>query len=220
MNHQETAFMGKITAGMTHELRNVLAIIKESAGLMEDLIQLGKGDPSQYKEKFVRHIGKILAQVDRGTVLTGGLNKFAHAPDSRRAEINMGDFLEHHVALSRRIAQMKLVTLASRPVSPPTLVVSDPLALHMTIFTVMDALLDLAPALKTIAFHALPDGEHVHVDLTIDGMEEELAGRLARLKASPVWGELETMADRVNAEVEINEGLRRVRLTLPRGSAG
>ena len=34
----EIVFFGKITAGITHEMKNVLAIIKESSGLVEDSI--------------------------------------------------------------------------------------------------------------------------------------------------------------------------------------
>ena len=36
---REAAFIGKITASATHEIRNVLAIVKESAGLIDDLMQ-------------------------------------------------------------------------------------------------------------------------------------------------------------------------------------
>lgn len=220
MNHQETAFMGRITASVTHEFRNVLAIIKESAGLMDDLMQFGKGDPTQYKEKFNRHIGKILAQVDRGTLLAGGLNKFAHAPDSRRAEINMGDLLEHLVTLGRRVAHMKLVTLEVRQVTPPAVVINDPLALLMTIFTAVEGLLHLAPALKTITFHAVPEDECVYLDLTMEGSEDELGGWPTRLKESAAWGDLGQMAVRVGAEVELDEEFRRLRLKLLRGKKG
>ena len=38
MREQETAFIGKITAGVTHEFMNVLSTIKEASGLMEDLL--------------------------------------------------------------------------------------------------------------------------------------------------------------------------------------
>ena len=39
-NEKELEFFGKITAGITHEMKNVLAIIKKSAGLMEDIMSL------------------------------------------------------------------------------------------------------------------------------------------------------------------------------------
>lgn len=38
--YPEAAFLSAMTASATHEVRNVLAIIKESAGLVDDLIQV------------------------------------------------------------------------------------------------------------------------------------------------------------------------------------
>jgi hypothetical protein len=40
--NRKAAFMGRITAGVTHEMKNVLAIIKESAGLMEDFLKISQ----------------------------------------------------------------------------------------------------------------------------------------------------------------------------------
>jgi len=48
---RKAAFMGRITASATHDMKNVLAIIKESAGLMEDLIALHKDLPAPLQEK-------------------------------------------------------------------------------------------------------------------------------------------------------------------------
>jgi hypothetical protein len=39
---QETVLIGKVTAGLSHELMNVLAIIRERAGVIEDLMALEK----------------------------------------------------------------------------------------------------------------------------------------------------------------------------------
>lgn len=37
---REAAFIGKITASAMHEIRNVSAIVKKSAGLIDDLIRM------------------------------------------------------------------------------------------------------------------------------------------------------------------------------------
>ena len=65
----EAAFMAKITASTTHEIRNVLAIVKESAGLVEDVIHslAPRGLPNQ--DKLLRAVGRIDAQVSRGAEL-------------------------------------------------------------------------------------------------------------------------------------------------------
>ncbi len=80
MNQRETAFMGRVTAGVTHELKNVLAIIKESAGLIEDILALNKDLAGPHQEKVVRVLSNIRQQVDRGVDLSSRLNAFAHSP--------------------------------------------------------------------------------------------------------------------------------------------
>ena len=48
----EAAFLSEVTAGATHELRNVLAIIKESGGLIGDLVRLHPNGESLDQERF------------------------------------------------------------------------------------------------------------------------------------------------------------------------
>lgn len=54
--NSEIVFFGKITAGITHEMKNVLAIIKESSGLMEDLILLRPEDDFPHKESDAKRL--------------------------------------------------------------------------------------------------------------------------------------------------------------------
>ena len=51
---REVAFLGRITAAFTHEMKNVLAIIKESAGLMEDLLALSQEAAFPHRDRFAR----------------------------------------------------------------------------------------------------------------------------------------------------------------------
>jgi hypothetical protein len=81
MELEKAAFMGRITAGVTHEIKNVLAIIKESAGLMEDLFELSKDHAPPPREKFLRTLTRITEQVRRGVDLATNLNEFAHTSD-------------------------------------------------------------------------------------------------------------------------------------------
>jgi len=88
---KEAAFMGRITAGVTHEMKNVLAIIKESAGLMEDLLALSKDASFPHREKFSSVLSKIRNQVARGVDISTRLNAFAHSPDRRPADVDLID---------------------------------------------------------------------------------------------------------------------------------
>jgi nitrogen fixation/metabolism regulation signal transduction histidine kinase len=141
--NNEVAFFGKITAGITHEINNVLAIIKESTGLMEDLMSLSKEAHFPYQEKFQKALSRIKDQVDRGTNLTGILNKFAHSSDKTIAEVDLHELTEQVVALSQRFARLQCVTLAHNPSDQPLTVVTQPVQLQMAIFTAIQCCLDV-----------------------------------------------------------------------------
>lgn len=88
---EATAFMGKITAGVTHELQNVLAIIKESSGLMNDLVMISEEIPEDQKDRYHQIIRSMDNQVLRGGELLKSLNGLAHSTDGSRNDV---DFLK------------------------------------------------------------------------------------------------------------------------------
>lgn len=108
----EVRFFGKITAGITHELKNVLAVIKETSGLMGDILELTDGETFQHKEKFGKALSTIRRQIEHGVDLLNHLNKFAHAPDKITAEINLNEVVYELIALSGRFARLKNITLS------------------------------------------------------------------------------------------------------------
>ncbi|MEA1946209.1 MAG: hypothetical protein U9N83_02770, partial [Thermodesulfobacteriota bacterium] len=73
---KEVAFFGKITAGITHELKNVLAIIRESSGLIGDIMSISPEAIIKYQEKIQNSMVRIKDQIERGVNLTDRLNKF------------------------------------------------------------------------------------------------------------------------------------------------
>ena len=115
MSEKEIAFIGKITAGVTHEINNALASIKEISGLMEDLITMSSTDSFPHQEKFLKVPPKIREQVQRSVKLTTQLNKFSHLTDEHTAQVEINDFIEHFVFLTQRFARIKNVVLQYTP---------------------------------------------------------------------------------------------------------
>jgi signal transduction histidine kinase len=196
MELRETAFMGKITANMTHEIRNVLAIIKESAGLMEDVLLLAKGDPLQQAERFQRMISKILGQVDRGTVLAAELSGFAHSADTRHAGIEVNELLKHLVVLYRRFARNRLVELELHGSDTASIITGDPLKIRMAICDAIDAALSLAPAVNTIILQPTAEQDTVCIRVRLEGTETNPGEWAAAVQAGAEWKTLvETCVD-------------------------
>lgn len=104
--------VGRLAASATHELQNALAVIRESAGLMQDLVSLcGEGLP--HRDRLCTMLSLIQEQVARGGDLAWNLNRLAHAwEEDGEAARDLGAVLEEFVALARRGCAMRGVELS------------------------------------------------------------------------------------------------------------
>jgi signal transduction histidine kinase len=102
-------FFGRISASISHELKNVLAIVNENAGLLEDLtIMADRGqsiDPARLK-KMAEAVKK---QIGRADEILKNMNRFAHSIDETVADNDLNQTIELVKALTARFAAMRSV---------------------------------------------------------------------------------------------------------------
>lgn len=77
------ASIGRLAAGVAHEINNPLAIINEKAGLMKDI--LGLSEDFQHREKFLELVDALQKAVNRSRAITHRLLGFA-----RRMDVTLG----------------------------------------------------------------------------------------------------------------------------------
>jgi signal transduction histidine kinase len=167
MNQNEieaTAFFGKITAGVTHEIKNVLAIIKESAGLMQDILAMAEDGSLPHRDKFDHALSTIEDQTNRGGDLVAQLNRFAHTPDQPVAKIDLYELTKQIVSLSLRFARLKEVSLTISPLEQSLTLETRPVELQMAVFGCLECCLRQMP----------PGG---HIDVHLEGKDDVIVFR-------------------------------------------
>jgi len=146
----ELAFFGKIAAGVTHELKNVLAVIKESNGLMADLIAFAKDSPFPQRERFLRCMDRIDGQIGRGVEITSRFNRFSHSMDNAVADIDLNELVAQTVALTCRFARLKEIELLGSPSDAPVMLTTSPFRLQMALTKAIEACIESMPGKGTI----------------------------------------------------------------------
>ena len=100
----------KISASISHEIKNTLSIINENAGLLDDFAQMAEEGTGVAVERVRSVTGTIAKQVDRSNIIMKNLNRFAHSADTCLAHGNLQETLSLMIDLTNRQAAMKNIT--------------------------------------------------------------------------------------------------------------
>jgi C4-dicarboxylate-specific signal transduction histidine kinase len=109
------SFFGNMTASISHEIKNALAIINENAGLLGDLVALTeKGRPLE-PERLKTISENIRRRVQNADDIVRRLNRFANSVHGPVITTGIREVIESTIALSGRLATMKGITIAIEP---------------------------------------------------------------------------------------------------------
>lgn len=194
--YPEAAFLATMTASATHEIRNVLAIIKESAGLIEDLFRLCSEGGVLDQEKVHRAVHRVDVQVKRGADILTHLNRLSHALDSEITTLDLRQELEQAVFLSKRLAGKKRQTLSAVQSMDEASVRVHPLHLQMVLFACIDRCIESFPEGTNLSARIMEEGGLVRVEIRGDP-DTPVQTSMADEKAA--WEYLQNLAESLGA---------------------
>lgn len=160
-------FFGKISASVSHEIKNIFAVINEAAGLVEDFtLMTEKGMPIE-PERLKRVANSIQGQIQRGDAIVKNMNALAHSTDEDIQKVDLVEALSLTVSLATRMADMKQTKLELGDCDPASAIVHK--------FSVIQLLHGaIAIALESMAPHAtlllsLAAGDAATISISIPG---------------------------------------------------
>lgn len=156
VGEESLKFFGRISASISHEIRNALAVINEHAGLLEDMTLMAeKGmpiDPARLK----RTAGAVMKQVERVDGIVKNMNRFAHSVDEPLKSVDLAETLALVVRLFGRFADMRRICLAVDTPLPSVTVATRPFQLQNLIGLCLDYALEAAGAGGTVTASLSP----------------------------------------------------------------
>lgn len=135
LRDSQLASLGKMLAGYSHELKNHLAIINESAGLMDDLLEMGSIDDEQSVQRFKKSISLIWERINQADTMAKYMNSFAHKMDIPVSNFDVNELLIEELAFLDRFFWIKSASLHKELQPDLPAVSNNPSLLQFVIFT-------------------------------------------------------------------------------------
>ncbi|MBU3914390.1 two-component sensor histidine kinase, partial [bacterium] len=149
-NSQKLSSIGRLAAGVAHEINNPMAIINQKAGLMQDLIELDDG--FSQKKRFLELTGSILQSVERCKKITHRLLGFARRMEVLYEKLNLNDLIVEVLGFMEKEAQLREVNIELNLAEDLPKISSDVGQLEQVFLNIISN-----------AFAAVKDGGHLKV---------------------------------------------------------
>ncbi len=161
-------FFGRISASISHEIKNVLAIVNENAGLLEDLtLMADRGKPID-PARLKMMAATLKKQVGRADGIIMNMNRLAHSIDQTVTTADLDQTIELVIALTARFAAMRGVKVDLQLPANPLTIKTTPFYLMNLLWLCLD-------------FSMSASGDEKQVGLVVEETENSVRIRFRRL---------------------------------------
>lgn len=150
------ATIGKLAAGIAHEINNPLAIINEKAGLIRDIFTLEKKGAAD--EKLLGLVDSVIASVERCATITRRLLNFMRHEGVAVSSLKLEEVVQEVLGFLRKEAQYRNIAVSVRVEDDVPDIKSDRGRLQEIFLNVINN-----------AFGAMSDGGHLDIVIKREG---------------------------------------------------
>jgi two-component system NtrC family sensor kinase len=152
------ASIGRLAAGVAHEINNPLAIINEKAGLVLDLVAVGPD--SEHQQRLVAAVDSILRSVGRCKKVTHRLLGFARHMDVHNEPIDLENLLKEVLGFLEKEAEYRNLVVGFQVEEDLPMVNSDRGQLQQVFLNILNN-----------AFAAVSEGGEIGIEIAREGAD-------------------------------------------------
>jgi two-component system NtrC family sensor kinase len=142
IQQDKLAALGKMAAGIAHEINNPLAVIGEKAGWMEDLLAEEEFRDSVNFKEFAASIGKIEEHVDRARKITHSMLGFARRMEPRLDDVEINRVLDQTIDIMSNHARINDIEICKHFADRLPVIASDQSQLQQVFMNLINNAID------------------------------------------------------------------------------